>query len=207
MERRTRAASRTDRTSPASLRRRGAGGQEPARRERRPARRAIRNGPARAILLAATREFAAEGFGGARVDAIADRAQINKRMLYHYFGNKEELYLAVLEEAYRGIRTAERKLHLEDLSPDEGIRKLVAFTWDYFLNARAPAPAYAPSHSHGYGSSNGRRWSAGVLAEGRSQITSPRCRRGFAAGHQFGDIITPATLSVLITLPQRGTPR
>jgi AcrR family transcriptional regulator len=86
-----------------------------------------------AILVAATREFASEGFGGARVDAIAARAQINKRMLYHYFGNKEDLYLAVLEETYRDIRTAERKLHLEDLSPDEGIRKLVAFTWDYFL--------------------------------------------------------------------------
>jgi AcrR family transcriptional regulator len=86
-----------------------------------------------AILAAATREFAAEGFGGARVDAIAARAKINKRMLYHYFGNKEELYLAVLEETYQGIRSAERKLHLEDLPPDEGIRKLVAFTWGYFL--------------------------------------------------------------------------
>ena len=97
------------------------------------ARRAIRNAPRGAILAAATREFAAEGFGGARVDAIAARAKINKRMLYHYFGNKEELYLAVLEETYRGIRSAERKLHLEDLPPDEGIRKLVAFTWGYFL--------------------------------------------------------------------------
>jgi AcrR family transcriptional regulator len=86
-----------------------------------------------AILDAATREFATEGFGGARVDAIAAGAQINKRMLYHYFGNKEELYLAVLEGTYAGIRSAERQLHLEDLPPDEGIRKLVSFTWNYFL--------------------------------------------------------------------------
>ena len=86
-----------------------------------------------AILAAATREFAAHGFGSARVDAIADRAQINKRMLYHYFGNKEDLYLAVLEDSYRGIRSAERKLHLEALPPEEGMRRLVTFTWEYFL--------------------------------------------------------------------------
>jgi AcrR family transcriptional regulator len=86
-----------------------------------------------AILAAATREFATEGFGGARVDAIAARAKINKRMLYHYFGNKEDLYLVVLEETYRGIRTAEHTLHLEDLPPEEGIARLVIFTWGYFL--------------------------------------------------------------------------
>jgi AcrR family transcriptional regulator len=85
------------------------------------------------ILEAATREFATEGFSGARVDAIAARANINKRMLYHYFGNKEDLYLSVLEETYRGIRAAERTLHLEDLPPDQGIERLVTFTWEYFL--------------------------------------------------------------------------
>jgi len=85
-----------------------------------------------AILAAATREFASEGFGGARVDAIAARARINKRMLYHYFGNKEDLYLAVLEDSYRSIRGAERELHLEDLSPEAAMRRLVEFTWRYF---------------------------------------------------------------------------
>jgi TetR/AcrR family transcriptional regulator len=48
------------------------------------------------ILSAALKEFAAQGFAGARVDAIARRAAINKRMLYHYFGNKEDLFRAVL---------------------------------------------------------------------------------------------------------------
>lgn len=86
-----------------------------------------------AILAAATREFAAQGFGSARVDAIAARAQINKRMLYHYFGNKEDLYLAVLEDSYRAIRSAERELHLDELPPEEGMRRLVTFTWEYFL--------------------------------------------------------------------------
>ncbi|MCA1443024.1 TetR family transcriptional regulator [Ensifer sp. IC4062] len=85
------------------------------------------------ILAAATQEFAENGMGGARVDAIAERAGINKRMLYHYFGDKEQLYLAVLEEAYIGIRTAEKAINLSDLEPEEGIAELAMFTWRYFL--------------------------------------------------------------------------
>lgn len=85
------------------------------------------------ILAAATKEFAENGMGGARVDAIAERAGINKRMLYHYFGDKEQLYLAVLEEAYIGIRTAEKSINLSDLEPEEGIAELAMFTWRYFL--------------------------------------------------------------------------
>ena len=73
----------------------------------------------KAILEAATREFAENGMGGARVDAIAERAGTNKRMLYHYFGDKEQLYLRVLEEAYVGIRTAERALHIGDRRLDD----------------------------------------------------------------------------------------
>ena len=67
------------------------------------------------ILAAARTEFARLGLGGARVDAIAARAKANKRMLYHYFGGKRDLFLAVLEDAYGGIRAAERKLDLEHL--------------------------------------------------------------------------------------------
>ncbi|WEX90361.1 TetR family transcriptional regulator [Sinorhizobium garamanticum] len=85
------------------------------------------------ILAAATKEFAENGMGGARVDAIAERAGINKRMLYHYFGDKEQLYLAVLEEAYIGIRTAEKSINLSDLEPEQGIAELAMFTWRYFL--------------------------------------------------------------------------
>ncbi|MBT3536704.1 MAG: TetR family transcriptional regulator [Rhodospirillaceae bacterium] len=87
------------------------------------------------ILAAALAEFSEKGLGGARVDVIAKRAGANKRMLYHYFGNKDDLFLAVLELAYGEIRDAERALNLDDLSPVEGMRKLVAFTFDYFVTA------------------------------------------------------------------------
>jgi AcrR family transcriptional regulator len=85
------------------------------------------------ILAAARAEFARLGLGGARVDAIAARAKANKRMLYHYFGGKRELFLAVLEDAYGGIRAAERKLDLEHLGPVEALQTLVTFTWSYYL--------------------------------------------------------------------------
>lgn len=85
------------------------------------------------ILKAAKLEFAKNGLAGARVDAIADRAKINKRMLYVYFGNKEDLFLAVLEDAYADIRDAERRLRLEHLEPVEALTTLVRFTWFYYL--------------------------------------------------------------------------
>lgn len=85
------------------------------------------------ILAAALNEFARHGLGGARVDRIAARAGANKRMLYYYYGNKEDLFLAVLESRYAHIRRAELGLHLGELDPVEGIRRLVAFTWDYCL--------------------------------------------------------------------------
>ena len=86
-----------------------------------------------AILAAATGIFAEKGFGGARVDDIAARARINKRMLYHYFGGKEALYKAVLESIYVGIRSAEADLRLADRDPEEAMRQLTSFTWDYFI--------------------------------------------------------------------------
>jgi AcrR family transcriptional regulator len=85
------------------------------------------------ILEAAKAEFAAHGLGGARVDRIAQAADANKRMLYYYFGNKDDLFLAVLEDAYAHIREAEKALRLTEIDPPEAIRRLVAFTWDYYL--------------------------------------------------------------------------
>ena len=85
------------------------------------------------ILDAATVEFARYGLGGARVDRIAARAGANKRMLYYYFGSKEELFLAVLEESYAHIRNAERELDLEHRDPREALKRLVEFTWRYYL--------------------------------------------------------------------------
>ncbi len=85
------------------------------------------------ILGAAKAEFAARGLGGARVDETAARADANKRMIYHYFGSKEGLFQAVLEEAYLGIRGAEQDLQLDHLDPVAALEKLVRFTWEYYL--------------------------------------------------------------------------
>src|SRR5260221_12709980 len=80
------------------------------------------------ILGAATGEFARHGLGGARVDRIAERAGSNKRMLYYYFGDKEGLFQAVLEQTYADIRSAEQKLNLLDATPEDGVRRLVELT-------------------------------------------------------------------------------
>jgi AcrR family transcriptional regulator len=95
------------------------------------------NDPARTmagILEVATAEFAAKGLSGARIDEIASITKTSKRMIYYYFESKEGLYIAVLEEAYRRIRQIEQQLHLEDLAPEEALRKLVGFTVDYQWN-------------------------------------------------------------------------
>ena len=85
------------------------------------------------ILAAARDEFAEYGLGGARVDRIAERAGLNKRLIYYYFEDKEKLFQAVLEQAYRDIREQEMRLHLLDLEPPQAVRRLIEFTWDYYL--------------------------------------------------------------------------
>jgi len=85
------------------------------------------------ILAAARDEFAEHGLGGARVDRIAERAGLNKRLIYYYFEDKEKLFQAVLEQAYRDIREEEMKLHLLELDPPTAVRRLIEFTWDYYL--------------------------------------------------------------------------
>ncbi|UUZ69829.1 TetR family transcriptional regulator [Polaromonas sp. P2-4] len=92
------------------------------------------NDPARTmagILEVATAEFASKGLSGARIDEIAAATRTSKRMIYYYFGSKEGLYIAVLEEAYRRMRSIEGELHLEDLPPEDALRRLVGFTFDH----------------------------------------------------------------------------
>ena len=89
-------------------------------------------GVRRNILEVATAEFAQRGFGGARVDAIANRTRTSKRMIYYYFGSKERLYLAVLEAAYAAIRRQEAALDLEHQPPGQALAALVASTFDYY---------------------------------------------------------------------------
>ncbi|HEX7890071.1 MAG TPA: TetR/AcrR family transcriptional regulator [Ramlibacter sp.] len=85
------------------------------------------------ILAAARDEFAEYGLGGARVDRIAERAGLNKRLIYYYFDDKERLFQEVLEHAYRDIRAEEAQLRLLDLDPPTAVRRLVEFTWNYYL--------------------------------------------------------------------------
>ncbi len=88
------------------------------------------------ILDAALAEFAAHGLAGARVDEIAARAGANKRMLYAYFGAKEDLWLAALEASYAAKRAEEERLDVTHLPPGEAMARLVAFNLRY--TARHP---------------------------------------------------------------------
>jgi AcrR family transcriptional regulator len=90
--------------------------------------------PRARILAAALAEFAEQGFAGARVDAIAERAGINKRMLYVYVGNKEALWLAALEHVYEAMRIEERQLRTQHLSPQQGVEALVRFNFRYHVD-------------------------------------------------------------------------
>jgi TetR/AcrR family transcriptional regulator len=88
------------------------------------------------ILAAATVEFAARGFAGAGIDAIASGSGANRRMIYYYFKSKRRLWLAVLEAAYERARTAELRLDLDRLGPEAAMRALVTFTFDSFVGDR-----------------------------------------------------------------------
>ena len=85
------------------------------------------------ILAVAISEFADKGLAGARIDAIAAATRTSKRMIYYYFGSKDGLYVAVLEEVYRRMRSIESELHLDDLPPEDALRRLVGHTVDYQL--------------------------------------------------------------------------
>jgi AcrR family transcriptional regulator len=89
-------------------------------------------GTRRRILLAAADEFASGGLFGARVDQIARRAETNERMLYYYFGSKEQLFTAVLEHAFSALTEAERVLDLDGVAPVEAVTRLAHFVWDYY---------------------------------------------------------------------------
>ena len=113
----------------------GGGVTEPAPAEKTVRKRDSAGTRAR-ILNVATREFSNKGYEGAKTDDIADRARINKRMIYHYFSSKELLYLAVLEAAYERARSAEQKLELDQLEPLAALTRFVEFTFDSFVRDR-----------------------------------------------------------------------
>jgi len=86
------------------------------------------------LLDSALLEFSTKGYGGARTDAIVARTNSNKAMIFHYFGSKEGLYIAVLEEVYAGIRRSEAEIDFENLPPQEALKRLIGFTFDYYIN-------------------------------------------------------------------------
>ncbi len=85
------------------------------------------------IVAAAIEEFAARGFKGAAMDAIAARTHTTRALINYYFGSKEKLYLAALERVYGEIRDAESRLDLEPLAPVEAVRRIVEFTYHYYV--------------------------------------------------------------------------
>jgi AcrR family transcriptional regulator len=87
------------------------------------------------ILDAAIKEFASKGFSGARVENIAKRSKSNMRMLYHYYDNKENLYIAAIENVYQTVRLAEQDLHIEEDEPMIGLERLVDFTFRHFASS------------------------------------------------------------------------
>ena len=85
------------------------------------------------IVAAALDEFAARGFKGASMDAIAARTNTTRALINYYFGSKEKLYIAVLEQVYGEIREAEGKLDLDHLPPVDAVRRIVEFTYNYYI--------------------------------------------------------------------------
>lgn len=107
-----------------------------ARRRKSSARAGDEIASKRLLLESAKREFARSGLHGSRVDRIARTAKINKQLIYYYFGGKENLYLAVLEDVYGDIRAHEHALDLAALDPLAAMHKLVGFTFDYVMENR-----------------------------------------------------------------------
>jgi len=107
------------------------------------------NAARNAILAAARGEFAAKGLAGARVNEIATRAGVNKQLIYYYFGSKEALYRAALEEVYTEIRSLERELKLGDMAPAEAMAALIGFSFDYL--ARHPDFIGLLNHENAHG--------------------------------------------------------
>jgi AcrR family transcriptional regulator len=174
------------------------------------------------ILAVATREFADQGYAGARINLIADKTSTTKRMIYYYFGGKEQLYVAVLEQAYSRIRSLEQQLDVEHLDPIEAIRELAGLTFDHheshpeFIRLVSIENIHRAEHIAGsevlsglanpaldvLGAILDRGWAAGVFRDDVDaldvhQVISAFCVFRTANRHTFGaifgrDLLDPA---------------
>ena len=137
-----------------------------------------------AILQAAVREFSREGVAGARTDAIARAARVNKALLYYYFRDKEGLYAAVLDEVFGGLTSAVMKVLSKELPPREKILAYAGAHFDYV----ASHPSY-PRIVQGEMMRAGRG-SAGQLARIAKQYFRPlfsKISEVLKAGQATGD--------------------
>jgi AcrR family transcriptional regulator len=139
------------------------------------------------LLEVATEVFAAEGYSGARVDEIAERTRTTKRMIYYYFGGKEGLYLAVLENAYLGIREAERAIDVDHTDPVEAIRRLAETTFDHHVHHDAFIRLVAIENIH-RGEFIRRIDSLRTLAQPAKSLLDEILARGRAAGAFRDDV-------------------
>jgi len=101
-----------------------------------------------ALLAAARTAFSERGLEGARVDDIAQRAGVNKQLVYHYFGSKDGLYTAVLEQVYTEVREQERGLELDALPPEQAMRELIEFSFDYLAKSPDFVRILADENAH-----------------------------------------------------------
>jgi len=149
-----------------------------------------------AILAAARAEFAARGLAGSRVAAIAERAGVNKQLLYYYFGSKESLYRAALEAVYLEIRGLERGLDLGGLPPAEAMAALIGFSFDYL--ASHPDFIGMLNHENAGGASHVR--SSAAIQRANSPLIA-MIRRTLSRGVRAGDFrrgVDPVDLYVSV---------
>ncbi|MZR32318.1 TetR/AcrR family transcriptional regulator [Sneathiella litorea] len=116
--------------------------------DKAPPKKRVPGATRKKLLASGRKEFANRGLEGARVDEIAKRAGVNKQLVYHHFGNKDELYRHVLESIYQEIREREQALKLDTLPPLEALQKLVEFSFDYTAKNRDFAPILIDENVH-----------------------------------------------------------
>jgi AcrR family transcriptional regulator len=149
------------------------------------------------LLDAATAEFAAKGFAGARVDEIGARTRTTKRMIYYYFGSKQGLYLAVLERVYAQIREVERGIRIQDLSPEDALRRLAEATYEHHTTHDAFIQLVSIENIH---RAEHLRQSATIMRENASAITvlGQVIERGVREG-RFRDDIDAIDVHMMIS--------
>ena len=133
------------------------------------------------ILEVATKEFSLNGFAGGRINEIAEQTRTSKRMIYYYFGSKRGLYLAVLHEHYRRLRADERDMHLDEKPPMEALRRLVEFTFDWYVEHASQVPLVMVENIH-QGKNINSLPDIALLNSGAIDLVSKVYNRGVAEG-------------------------